>query len=81
MEDVEQEYECSSTHCPECLCAPTHWRECSAFGCDEGLVDEHDDDPINHAPGDFSECRTCGGTGVEHWCPTCGLDLKYWPTS
>lgn len=76
MEDQALEYELNETPCPECGSSPTHWRECTALGCDEGLFDEYDDDPINAAPGDFSECITCAGTGVEHWCPVCGLDLQ-----
>ena len=36
------------------------WVPCWA-GCDEGLLDEYEDDPINEDPGTFSPCLECRG--------------------
>lgn len=50
------------------------WQRCTVIGCDDGYVDEHDDDPVNYAEGEeyypCPECRGRGGywicTGPEH---------------
>jgi hypothetical protein len=63
--------------CPDCGHAPVHWRTCSEIGCQDGWIDEYDDDPINYAPGEaYAMCATCRGTGIECWCPACGADLS-----
>lgn len=47
------------------------WTECYSLGCDNGFVDEYDDDPINYAPGEeFSKCRVCDGKGGYYVCTT-----------
>lgn len=70
------DYEVDDTPCPKCGNPNTHYRRCGNFGCEEGFIDEHDDDPINFAPGEeFMECDECSGHGVERWCPKCGADF------
>lgn len=62
--------------CPNCKAPTTRIKPCTVFGCDEGYIDEYEDDPINYAPGEsFSECSECHGFGVHHWCPQCGYDM------
>ena len=62
--------------CPQCGNFETRSRRCESFQCEDGFCDEHEDDPINYAPGEaFSTCEECHGTGIERWCPKCGLDI------
>jgi hypothetical protein len=62
--------------CPRCGQREVRQRGCDDWGCDEGWIDEHDDDPINFSPGEeFTMCRECLGTGVLRWCAGCGLDI------
>jgi len=71
--DIEHEY---SGHCPKCGHSPLHSRDCTNW-CDDGYMDEYDDDPINFSPGqEFSKCPECYGTGIERWCPSCGENLS-----
>lgn len=73
MDDYEDVYE---THCPKCNHSPIRQRDCSGW-CDDGYLDEHDDDPINYGPGEsLVRCPECKGTGIERWCPNCGEDLS-----
>lgn len=70
MEDID-------TPCPNCNAPTTRTRSCSVFGCEDGYVDEHEDDAINYAPGEeYSECGECFGFGALHWCPACGYDMN-----
>ncbi len=72
--DFEQDYDLS---CPTCGHSPLHNRTCENLWCDDGLIDENDDDPINFLPGEsLSNCDECKGTGVEWWCPGCGENLS-----
>jgi len=72
MEDYEEDYdEC----CPKCDHSPTHYRQCE--NCDEGYIDEYENDAINFAPGEsLIRCDECYGTGVIEWCPKCGYDIS-----
>lgn len=71
---MDEDYEYCDTACPKCGHAPTHTRWCT--GCDDGLIDEHEEDPVNYPPGSMYECPECCGTGTEKWCPKCGLDIQ-----
>jgi hypothetical protein len=73
MTDYELEYDID---CPKCGQSPVHWRRCCELGCDDGFIDEYDEDPINCSPGELVRCESCHGTGIERWCPKCGLDLQ-----
>ncbi len=74
MSDYQQDHDSS---CMYCAHSPLHWRYCAELHCDEGSIDEYDDDPINFAPGkSMLICDECRGTGVEVWCPNCGQDLS-----
>lgn len=65
------------TSCPKCGHSPIHYRNCQELMCNEGWMDEHDDDPINFAPGESEyPCQECRGTGTEKWCPKCGENLS-----
>lgn len=74
---MNDDYEWCDEACPKCAHAPSHVRDCTVLGCDEGSVDGYEDDPINADPGDFSACSECRGTGIEHWCPKCGYDFVW----
>jgi hypothetical protein len=63
--------------CSRCGHSPTHSRRCTELGCEDGVIDLYEyDDPINFSPGEMGRCETCQGTGIERWCPKCGLDLQ-----
>lgn len=55
------------------------WVRCYAY-CDEGVVDEYEDDPINEDPGTFSDCPECNGNGGWSVCAECNaknLDAEF----
>jgi hypothetical protein len=65
------------TPCPACCNGCTHSRSCGESNCEDGGIDEYEDDPINFAPGEeFRTCPECHGHGIVRWCPKCGAD--YW---
>lgn len=67
----------TDTACPICGHCPTRSRSCTAISCDEGWIDCYEDDAINYAPGEeYEMCEECQGTGVVHWCPSCGAFLS-----
>lgn len=69
-DDIEQ-YEAT---CPHCGHYPIHRRDCSEITCQEGFIDESDEDYC--LPGTVMvECEECFGTGCVLWCPACGADL------
>jgi hypothetical protein len=65
----------SDESCPKCGHGPTRVRHCDVIGCDDGWVDEYDEDPINCSPGEYVACSECRGAGIVRWCPKCGADL------
>lgn len=70
MSDYEIDNE---ARCPKCNHSPLHNRDCAELMCNDGFMDEADDDPINFMPGEREYlCPECKGTGVEWWCPSCG---------
>lgn len=75
---MEDNYEWVDEACPSCgFEGPTHGRDCDAFDCDDGYIDEYLDDPINYGPGESERrCSECYGTGFQHWCPKCGFDFQ-----
>ncbi len=50
-----------------------HITRCWA-GCDEGYIDEYEDDPINEDPGTFSLCPECRGEGGWRVCGQCNAN-------
>lgn len=71
------EYDIDDRSCLKCDSSFTHSRHCTALHCDDGWIDEAEDDPINYTPGEeFVMCEECSGTGIEWWCPKCGTDLS-----
>lgn len=72
-DDYEVDYE---VHCCKCGHSPLHSRSCTNW-CEDGYIDESEDDPINFFPGESErQCPECKGTGVEWWCPSCGKNLS-----
>lgn len=67
------DYEIKDGPCPHCGNPILHFRDCDV--CEDGFIDEYEDDPINNDPGDTSICHECHGTGVIRWCPNCGRDV------
>jgi hypothetical protein len=51
----------------------TAWINCWN-GCDDGWVDDYEDDPIMCDPGDVSMCLECRGKGGWTVCGECNLD-------
>jgi len=71
-EDYEIDYD---NVCPKCG-GEVHYRDCTNMFCDEGEIDEYENDPINFMEGEsYITCRDCHGTGVEVWCSKCAADL------
>lgn len=71
------DYELHDRPCPVCEYHPTHWSRCAALACEDGLIDEYENDPIVLAPGEvFAACGKCHGTGSDWWCPRCESDLN-----
>jgi len=65
----EEDYEIC---CPECGESPIRGRSCSGLFCENGYIDESEDDPINFMPGQrLIPCDECNGTGYTRWCPNC----------
>ena len=72
-DDFQLDYEI----CPRCGHYPTKSRACHVMGCEDGYIDMHEyNDPLWYDEGETEMCRDCYGTGVEKWCPSCGLDLQ-----
>jgi hypothetical protein len=46
------------------------WEDCWA-GCDDGVWDDHDEDPINSPPGTWVTCGECRGKGGFLVCFAC----------
>lgn len=75
MEEYDLDYE---GECPKGRHSPIHYKDCSNF-CEDGYIDESEDDPINFMPGEsLHPCSDCRGTGVEVWCPGCGAKLIWY---
>lgn len=56
--------------CPRCG-GMWAWFPCTNFGCEDGLVDLYEDDPINESPGTFVTCPECHGREGGWWCAKC----------
>jgi rRNA maturation protein Nop10 len=70
------EYQTEYGPCPHCGNATLHFRHCHEIGCEDGYIDEYDEDPINYSPGEeLRQCEECHGTGIQRWCPACGKDV------
>lgn len=68
------DYNIDDLECPKCG-ANTHSRNCSEIMCEDGSIDESEEDYL--PPGScIVLCETCKGTGIERWCPKCGEDLS-----
>ena len=74
---MSEDWENSDIKCPHCAHFPCRARDCIEIGCNEGCIDDFDDDPLWFSPGDFHLCGECRGTGVVMWCPSCGNDPRY----
>lgn len=73
----QPEYELDERACPKCKHVPTHWRHCTEPYCEDGYIDEYEEDAINFSPGEeYRRCEECHGTGINWWCPSCGADLS-----
>jgi len=70
------DYDIIDEACPKCGHNPTHVRGCLVVGCEDGMINLYDEDPIFFAPGEYQPCRECHGTGVDWWCPECGADCE-----
>jgi predicted RNA-binding Zn-ribbon protein involved in translation (DUF1610 family) len=60
--------------CPKCGHSPVQSRPCDQIQCEDGYIDESDEDYC--LPGIvLVKCSECRGTGFIMWCPACGVDL------
>jgi predicted RNA-binding Zn-ribbon protein involved in translation (DUF1610 family) len=76
MSDFNDDIEYADQSCPKCGSSEVMRRECDCLSCDEGFIDEHEDDPINYMEGEmYRPCSECGGHGAHVWCRNCGWDL------
>lgn len=66
------DYELDDDPCPTCGHSPTRYRDCDQIGCDDGLIDLYEDDPVSYDPDDTEVCLECNGTGVQRFCSNCG---------
>ena len=75
---MPNDFEIDDCPCPACGNPTTHSQDC--FECDEAnevsvccddLCQEH----CIHGDG-MVACPKCNGTGIQRWCPKCGVD--YW---
>ncbi len=69
--------------CPACGAWEVYWQPCIQIGCEDGLIDGYDEDPLWFDEGDFYPCPECAGLGFYRWCAKCGADLSghRWPAS
>lgn len=50
--------------CPRCECCSLFTEGVDCEACSgEGYIDDYDEDPINCAPGDTTQCGLCHGAG------------------
>ena len=70
-----EDYDFHDDECPSCRHHPTHIRDCDQMGCEEGYIDVSEEDYLEEGT-NYIKCRECNGTGIQHWCPKCGHDLK-----
>lgn len=71
-----EDYEIDEFVCPTCR-TETHSRNCLGLHCEDGYIDEYEEDAINFAQGqEFRQCSECYGTGIERWCPECSWEWK-----
>jgi len=74
FDDYIEDYDQS---CPKCNHSPLRMKDCDRIGCEDGYLDEYEDDSINFYPGEeYIECPECKGTGSIIWCPNCGEELS-----
>ncbi len=75
MYDDDIEY--TDEQCPKCGEYDVRSQYCIVTGCDDGYIDEYDDDAINFSPGqEFRVCEECRGRGFVRWCAKCGWDMN-----
>ena len=73
---MSDDYDLDDTPCPKCGRSPTHYRTCQELGCNDGRINQYEEDPLWYDPDDEDMCMGCAGTGVEVWCPGCGLNIQ-----
>lgn len=70
---MDDDYEIDGIECPKCG-HNTRSRCCTDVACEGGGIDDSDEDYL--LPGtNITLCENCKGTGIERWCPNCGVDL------
>jgi len=71
---MQEDYEIDTCECPKCG-HNTHSRRCSEITCNDGGIDESEEDYMIEGSV-IVECDVCKGTGIERWCPKCGAELS-----
>lgn len=74
---MSEDYDLIDGPCPKCGADELRSRFCTNLFCEDGFIDESEEDPINCMPGErYEKCGECNGTGWQLWCPSCGADLS-----
>ena len=71
--------EYTGIRCPKCGSEPVLRKNCHELHCENGYIDEYDNDPINFAMGEIEyPCPECEGSGQIVWCRSCGHQIRPW---
>lgn len=73
MDDYEID---TDLDCPKCGHSSVHFRWCGVIHCEDGWIDLGDEDDYTEGES-WEPCQECHGTGIERWCPSCGVDIWY----
>lgn len=78
---MDGDWQHDDLECPKCGEWAVRSQTCWVIGCDDGLIDGYEEDPLWYDEGDCYPCPECGGRGFHRWCAKCGADLKWhqWP--
>lgn len=68
---MDDTIEFADEECPKCG-KLMYIQPCPVIGCDDGLIDVYDEDPLWYSPGDVEKCHECNGHGHVIWCRSCG---------
>lgn len=76
MDWLDDELDHDDMPCPACGAHEVRSRGCDAVDCEDGYIDEYEQDPLNFSPGEeYTVCSECLGTGILRWCAKCGCDI------
>lgn len=71
---IFEDFEIINQPCPKCGHDHINRAGCSSIFCDDGLIDESDEDFCIEGT-IMRKCPECLGTSFIMWCPSCGTNL------